>query len=679
MPPRRDDGTDQPFVDSDSHGDVVSTLGRILERVAPDSYVAGGANEGASLPHTRPHNYDTLTEREQIYLGGGPITDFIDTRALMTYGTGVEFTTSEPAFIDDEGRTVAEWLHDAFPLIDQLMVERGIHTYVYGDAWPEVVTTRGGGIDRINLIHPTTVDPSWDAHGTITDLRQVVKDERGQFKTQPLSDDRVGHWYYKQASAGPLGESLIAQNRQEIDWYLQNQEQRANAIRLHGSPKYHVAVGSEGQSISDRLLRRVRDKFRSEGTDEKTNWVTGGDIEVSELDTPGFDGMNQITETDITKLASGFGVPIEWTNFGSAGLGEGTPAESRITKFERQARAEQRRAAEQVLEFPLRFIVDELSPFPAGIAFDVQFGDVVSDPSQVAEWLTDFTDFYTRDEIRGKFGDEELTDEQEQAIEDRLESEGGAPEAGGGLFTRREQGEPDAPDPLAGDDAAKRAHADGGRAGGSGNANSGRALLHGPADADALTQEELVWEDVYEEVLWADDTSRDLFQFDPEEVPDFVVARLREAVAQGALFDDFETVPPGAVSQIQSAMLDSLETRHGWSVDSIAENLQDQVPSLTKQEAERIGRTETQALVNEAREEGYREEFDLDEERFDWVGPSDDRTTETCEAIKDRIPDAGVTLSELQDIVAEEARAHGHDPREWTPHINCRHTFTRQV
>jgi len=103
---------------------------------------------------------------------------------------------------------------------------------------------------------------------------------------------------------------------------------------------------------------------------------------------------------------------------------------------------------------------------------------------------------------------------------------------------------------------------------------------------------------------------------------------------------------------------------------------------LSQQDAEAIARTETQALVNKAREEGYREEFDLEQERFDWVGPTDDRTTDACEWIKSQIPEEGVRLETLKELVQE---APEHDdmitttPREWTPHIQCRHTYTRQV
>jgi len=36
-------------------------------------------------------------------------------------------------------------------------------------------------------------------------------------------------------------------------------------------------------------------------------------------------------------------------------------------------------------------------------------------------------------------------------------------------------------------------------------------------------------------------------------------------------------------------------------------------------------------------------------------------------------------MDELKEHVQEVAQAAGHDPRGWTPHINCRKTFSRFV
>lgn len=668
-----------PYVDDDLRDGLVAYLQRAIDSATPDSWVSGGAADDRPAFARRPRTYEQLKTYEKAYRSGGPLADLTDTRALMTYGTGFEFQTESP-LTDEQGRTADEWLADALGgTLDYLQIQLGVQAYWAGNAWLEIVEARGGDFSHLKLIDPTTVDPDWDRHGDLTEIRQLIVED-GQAHSQPLDEDRVAMFAFTDTGGGPLEPGLYERNWEWIQRYVKNQKQRKNAIRLHGSPHYHIKVGSEGQSIPDKIIRRIRNRFSSDETDEKTNWVTGGDIEIGELDAPGFEGMDSITETDIAQLAQGMGLPLELTNFGSDGLGSGTPAEVRWQGFERQARAEQQLRIAQFIEQVARPLLDEYSPFPRDIDLEGVFGDVVSDQQAIAEWVSQVEWAFHRDEVREMMdhppwdGDEDDEEAPPEIAPSATDPE--TPAGGGGLFSRDDPGE-DAPDPLGEDGATKRAHADGG------TTQTHRNLLHTGVERAELTREELVWEDVIERVLWSDDTERRLFQFDPEEVPDFAVDRLQDAIRAGALFADFDTIPDWAASRVGDTLLDSLETRHGWSVDSIAENLQSMSLGLDDREAEVIARTETQALVNKAREEGYREEFDdIEQERFDWVGPSDDRTTDACEWIKSQIPEEGVRLSTLKELI-EEAPNHDDmistDAREWTPHIQCRHSYTRQV
>jgi len=657
MPPTDGDGGERPFIDADAQRSLADYLVSALEHATPDTWTAGGANDDDPTFRHRPRNYDTLTQFQKAYDNGGPVADLTDKRALMTYGTGIEFQT-ETAVTDEQGRTVDEWLADTFgDRLDYLQIQLGVQSYWAGNGWLEIVEDRSGELSHLTLVDPTTIDPKWDRHGEITDIYQIIVEDNKP-RRQRLDPDKIGVFSYKDTPGGPIERGLYERNWDQITRYAENQAQRRNAIRIHGSPKYHVQVGSDSQSISDRLLRRVRNRFRSDDTDEKTNWVTGGQVEINELDAPGFEGMESITETDMATLAQGFGIPLELTNFGSDGLGSGTPAEVRWQGFERQARAEQTLRIAQFMEQIVRPVLQRYSPFPEDIDVTASFGDVVSDQQAAAEWMRDFKSYMQPEEVRSRLDLPENVDEAD------LGPPEGTPdaEAGGateGLFAT---GGGDRDRTLRGTPA--------------------RTLLHSSVADSELTQEELIWEDVVERVVWGEETDRQLFEFDPEEVPDFAIERLQEAIREDALFDNFDTIPNWAASRVGDTLLESLDTRHGWSVDSISQDLQSMALGLSQQDAEAIARTETQALVNKAREEGYREEFDLEQERFDWVGPTDDRTTDACEWIKSQIPEEGVRLETLKELVQE---APEHDdmitttPREWTPHIQCRHTYTRQV
>lgn len=93
-------------------------------------------------------------------------------------------------------------------------------------------------------------------------------------------------------------------------------------------------------------------------------------------------------------------------------------------------------------------------------------------------------------------------------------------------------------------------------------------------------------------------------------------------------------------------------------------------------QAERIVRTEAHELRNKARELNYAETQSPDA-LYKWIGPDDSRTTTVCKAIEKRTA-KGVPIDKLKAIIDEEGRKAGFDPREFTPHINCRHTFVRR-
>lgn len=183
------------------------------------------------------------------------------------------------------------------------------------------------------------------------------------------------------------------------------------------------------------------------------------------------------------------------------------------------------------------------------------------------------------------------------------------------------------------------------------------------------------------------DPDRALVSFAASSTPEFVLERIREAIMGGALFSDFDEIPADRLVDLRQEFADSLGTDN-FTLDSLTENLMEFEADLSRNEAERIARTESSAVLNKSRELGYEDRGEGDA-RFYWSGASlgDARQTEACAwLIRQTNPFEGgtpVPMDELRDMV-DEAPTHDDDmandlarPNSWVVHPNERSTFVK--
>lgn len=174
--------------------------------------------------------------------------------------------------------------------------------------------------------------------------------------------------------------------------------------------------------------------------------------------------------------------------------------------------------------------------------------------------------------------------------------------------------------------------------------------------------------------------------FSSNDVPDYVLEKIREALDDGAVFDAIESAGE-RVEEVKESIEDILEDNlldeDGWTLGDISDDIQEEFPNLSEGEAEQVARTETSSTLNTAREKGYEERDDAATLRFKWVGPDDSRTTDACEEMKERTdPDKGGTplsmpeLKRLEQEIAEKEFP-GLSYREHVLHPDERHTFRR--
>jgi len=181
------------------------------------------------------------------------------------------------------------------------------------------------------------------------------------------------------------------------------------------------------------------------------------------------------------------------------------------------------------------------------------------------------------------------------------------------------------------------------------------------------------------------DPSRTLVSFASSGTPEFVLERIREAIMSGAMFSEFDQIPSDRLMNLREEFADTLGTDN-FTLDSITDALMEFEADLSRDDAERIARTESSAVLNKAREIGYEERGEADE-RFYWTGANlgDPRQTEACAwLIRQTNPFENgdpVPMDELKAMI-EEAPEHDDDmadnlarPESYVVHPNERSTF----
>ncbi|UTF55997.1 hypothetical protein [Natronosalvus rutilus] len=232
--------------------------------------------------------------------------------------------------------------------------------------------------------------------------------------------------------------------------------------------------------------------------------------------------------------------------------------------------------------------------------------------------------------------DARLEDGEVDIADGDFEESADAEAGGGGFFSEDADGEvPDADDPEAGGDPEATL----------GNFSS--------RELERLTEK---LDEGFEHIVWADeDTKADPFWDADDQVPEFVQDAIEAVIDRGdAIFDGIQSLTSGQERKLEDFFREKLTQPEGWSLGSIAEDLQDRF-DLDQEVADTIGRTESARVLNKTREEAYKQQGDVDGRKFKWTGPSDHRETDACAWVKEQTK-GGVSLERMHDIL-EEASA----------------------
>jgi len=379
--------------------DWVSTKRRKLNS-KPQTKVDSGGSTNQVHFGGQDISRSELREVKQIRESGGIITSAFDAKALIRFGTGVEF--------DCENDDLQQWLEDNLPNIDLTVLEMGEDATYYPWSLGEMVENRVGGFSHIEHIEPWTMLPMTDEYGDIVQWEQEIGGTR---ETEIFQTDEIGSIILNKSSGrDKTGISDVLQNQEEIETFRSNQQAMREATSRLGWPFRHAKAGREGAAqLNDNELRRIRNRLVDIGPGETL--TTGPDVELNQMEPPTID-FGSIQERDTRMLSTAIGLPIELLNEGSDGLGSGAPADARIQLFALQNEAARRRFAVQFTDEYLRPIVRKFSPFDHTEDMGIQIQPFLNDKSDMAGLIQQVGDYMTANEVRNKLDMAPIEDEE---------------------------------------------------------------------------------------------------------------------------------------------------------------------------------------------------------------------------------------------------------------------------
>jgi len=271
-----------------------------LQRKGKPHTVIASSSRKMDLFSERDRNRTLLKKYETIYKQGGLVSEAIDSYAMycLSHGWKLEgdeaYTTQVQSFLDSVDFDSVIWS----AIVDAL---------VYGDAYQEIVYSRGGTPVDVVPRPAITFETIHDEYGTVLGYTQTI-DDMGR-EIHQLKPNQILHLQIFKMSGSVYGQSLVGRAYDDIMRDTKVAESTAVAIERHGFPKYHVLVGLEGEKISQTALEKIDKDFQE--LTAKNDFVTSHDVEIRNIDEGGLGAIDSYNDISLMRLAGALGVPEE--------------------------------------------------------------------------------------------------------------------------------------------------------------------------------------------------------------------------------------------------------------------------------------------------------------------------------------------------------------------------------
>ena len=335
------------------------------------SFASGGTNQ--KYFENRERNQSMLMKCQTIYQQGGIIAEALDTYPTFAIGPGWTFQGENPRQVDE-----VQQFYESFDAHTAFMAAI-VDADVYGDAFQEIVHTKGGDLHSI-VPRPSYTFKVIQGNTDLspTGYRQTIPAAMGKENSETFEPDKILQFTARQITGYPYGQSLIQRALDDIIRDTKTAESTAAAIERHGFPKYHVRVGREGETVQEEDMAAVSKTFKD--INAKNEFITPYDVLMKNIDEGGLPNVSQYNDITLTRMCAALGVPEELL-----GLRRGTTdatAVSRIQVFYKKVENRQK----QLSRAHNLQVIDKITQEPGAVK--LVFNDVSpQDEAAKAEWI----------------------------------------------------------------------------------------------------------------------------------------------------------------------------------------------------------------------------------------------------------------------------------------------------
>jgi hypothetical protein len=277
---------------------------RLLDALGgkPKTRVSVGGGDKNYFGEQRGRNPAQLKKQRTIYGQGGIVSEALDCYPTFALKNGWRLEGENENQKDD----VYTFLESFdFDLALNCAETDGV---VFGDAFAENIFSVGGTLTSVVPRASDTFEIIYDRTGEIQGYVQHINDD-GTDTEIPLQPRQITNYKLIGLGGSIYGYSLIQRALDDIMRDTTTVEGIATGIKRHGTPKFHVQVGMEGELIPQGVINDTKKEFQK--LESKNDFVTNRDVVVNALDVGGVQNVKEYSDVSVTRMVAALGVPSE--------------------------------------------------------------------------------------------------------------------------------------------------------------------------------------------------------------------------------------------------------------------------------------------------------------------------------------------------------------------------------